>query len=757
MINRAVMLFAIWVGAAGLGTLALADSPIPRGYPKITSSRASPNTPDGVRAREAATSDAHDAACTAGDMAGCALLGNAYETGQGRLQNRPVAELLYREACQGSAARGCFQLGQLLRTADGPQDEADAARFFIRGCGLGSLAACEEQAADMAAGVLGDADPGAAEALRRANCLAGLAAACRTLGRSLIAAGRTPAERAEGGAMIDRMCRSGDSGACSDAISFWRAAEAGDGPQTRQYLALDCDAGAVFSCNSLARAELARGPEGRGTALAYFDAACALAAYQCDTPIALRSEPLLTARCEKGQMDEVGQAEACTKLGELLAKRTSVVFDQRRALALLAPACEAGTTAVCLRAGELLLSEWDAGNVYDPAAADLYLTRSCEAGSEDACIRLADELANGERLAPDPVRAAELYVPQCEAERDTACRFLADLAMNDPSAPLVAASAVYAPDLTPEETSAQAEQEQRDDEEAEARRCTNTAVIFRGVRYDDRLCTNVVRIRNGFTVKSGAAPWQALVWRPEKISRGRTALPEQRVLCGGAVIREGWILTAAHCLQDAEVGPVATSGHRIRLGVINPLLDQGFSYPILRVAKPDTYNRSNYAFDIALIQYDTRAGRRGQDAVHPITSIRLDPQPLAARPIVTGAPAFTFGWGRTEWEGGEKPDRLRAARLELLSIADCRKRTAFGAGYPLDSVVCAAGRNDEQACSGDSGGPLVTYADADKVPTLIGVVSAGVKCGTTGKPSRYTRVARVRDWITATLRQSGRR
>lgn len=58
---------------------------------------------------------------------------------------------------------------------------------------------------------------------------------------------------------------------------------------------------------------------------------------------------------------------------------------------------------------------------------------------------------------------------------------------------------------------------------------------------------------------------------------------------------------------------------------------------------------------------------------------------------------------------------------------------------------CAPDRS--QACDGDSGGPLITYGDERSIPTVIGVVSAGEKCGSTGVPSRYTRIAKVRDWI----------
>jgi hypothetical protein len=369
-------------------------------------------------------------------------------------------------------------------------------------------------------------------------------------------------------------------------------------------------------------------------------------------------------------------------------------------------------------------------------------------------------LARGERIAQDLPRAAVLYAPQCEGGRDMACGFLEEQAKADPASPLMLASKEFAPELTPEE---EAEEARRRAEDARpetpkerAQRCTTTNVKFEGRRYKDTICTTVVRIiGGGFRVRRGAAPWQALLWRPPLLNRQRL-VPEQRVLCGGAVIREGWILTAAHCLTDEKGLSILYGGHEVRLGLINPLSDEGYSYPIVRVEQHPDYDRTTFAFDIALVQYDTRAGKRGSEVL-PIARIRTDPKPIGSRPIKSGDPAYTYGWGRTELDGGEKPDVLRGARLSLRDPASCTAATRFGGrDVRRDSVLCAdqaKGQRGGQACYGDSGGPLITYADPDKVPTIIGVVSAGEKCGTTGTASRYVRVAHptVQAWLNRVL------
>jgi secreted trypsin-like serine protease len=84
--------------------------------------------------------------------------------------------------------------------------------------------------------------------------------------------------------------------------------------------------------------------------------------------------------------------------------------------------------------------------------------------------------------------------------------------------------------------------------------------------------------------------------------------------------------------------------------------------------------------------------------------------------------------------------------MELISENACTAVTKFRNALG-NAALCAGGKKREQTCFGDSGGPLVHYDDGGARPVLIGVVSAGKKCGATGRPSQYTRIAAVKDWI----------
>lgn len=758
---RRFLAILLSVGLA-VATPALAQSasgePIPRSYSESHFPRADPEKPADQFAREQAKADASAAACDRGDWTACADLGSAFERGEGRPQNRPVAELLYRKACFAADGEGCTRLGALLRYSEGESDRQLAAYFAERGCTLGSLAGCDTTAADLDIGILAPSDPKAADALRRSTCERGWAETCRTLAALLLAHERTLAEQNEGRALLDRQCRKGDARACDDAARHWEYLIAHDArEQMLAYQALGCDAGDAWACRARGRAELTsgRGPAERATALAYFDRACALLPHACGEAEQLREEPVLSQRCESGDGD------ACMTLAGLLESLGGPIEDRPRALALYETACNAGSHKFCFNAASLI--KWmsrGAGETPEPVRLERYLDRACTAGSDAACEALAMELANGTVLPQDTVRAAALYVPLCEAGDSDACEFVQAHAATDPSAPLMLANAAFQPELTPEEAEAEErarlEKDERERAEDRARRCTTTTVVFDGVAFTDTICEAVTRaIGRGFAAARGSAPWQALLWRPEVLGNDELTLSE-RVLCGGSVVREGWILTAAHCLTDEGGIPILTGGHRVRLGLNNPLSDDGFSYPILKVIPHPDYRRNVLAFDVALVQYDTKRGVRGNRAAIPPARIRIDPLPLNQRRVEALDRVVTYGWGVTKVNTGLIPDHLRGARLRLRDRAACTEATKFRDDKRRDSVLCAddnRGAEGGQACNGDSGGPLISYSVPDKVPTLIGVVSGGVECGTLGEPSRYIRVAhpRVQTWLRQNL------
>lgn len=711
-------------------------------------------------ARETAAADSAAALCETRDQAGCAALGRAFLRGEGRPQSRPLAVVLLSEACTAGIGAGCLTLGDFYGRLTYEASRREAAALLQRGCDLGTLDACARLAELVEEGVpsTDSPDPVAAATLRRAACDAGGAAACSAIFVKALAAATSPAEEDAALDGLDQLCREGAAPACDVLVGrFIRPGEPLDTPYLVGLADDACRAGGAAACTARGRLAFAAAegpPETRAVALALFDRACDLAREECDVPRAIRAVAVLVPACANGEQP------ACAALGERYSENWSPLYDAAAALRLLGTACEAGETDACgsavvtmIAASPPPLGEVDAGRVIRWSGI------ACDAGDANECAILGDRLLDGGIVPRDTEAGLALLGKACDTGDDKTCDRLAKLVLDNPAAPLPAADARIAPPMDEAEVQALKDalsaRMAAEKARAEAGRCTSTSVVWRGVTYEDQICAAQVRGLGYLPVKIGVAPWQALIWRPTKL--GPLMLtPADQVECGGAVISTGWILTAAHCLVDHidEVGNfrLETSGYRIRLGVHNPLADEGISYPILRTIAHPAFKRPSLAYDIGLIQYDPKAGRPAA-TVHPIARIKLDDKPLAQRKIAPLDPAYTFGWGWTAFEGASKPpNALRGAVLQLRDAETCAKITKL-TGDRRMSVLCAVGERGEQACFGDSGGPLITYGDPGKKPTVIGVVSAGIKCGTTDVPSRFTRLGHplVQAWLASHL------
>jgi TPR repeat protein len=683
---------------------------------------------------------AAEAACKAGVIAACTDLAVSYRWGEGVDTNRPFAEMLLRKSCDAADARACVVLAELVDTHSDPETRAEAPGLFAMACTLGVAAACEDSAA-------APADNSASlERRYRAACDTRGIPACRALAAMLMGESGRARDRDEGLTLLAGLCRSGDRQSCASARAHW-SGQAGESAalRVREFGERGCEAGDAMACVALGNAALGEGPAGRPAALAWFDKACALDPFACKSAGEVREEPALAARCATG--DQGG----CLGLGVILARTSTALRDEPRGAVLVVTACEAGAPGACHPAGELLIYG-NAAQDRDAALrqAGALLTRGCDAAEQAACEMLADQLASGNWLAQDTERATTLYLAQCDAGRGAACDWL--VAANHPAAPLPPAERLPPPLLTEEDVAEAARlagaERARAAKQRAIRQCSSHEVVWDGITYRDKICFLVLRAIGGFTVnRVELAPFQALLWRPATLGRQTIGY---RAACGGSVVATGWIITAAHCTYDLGVR-IEDHDYRIRLGVIRPDAPEGNSYPILKVIRHPDFNPKTYQFDIALVQYDPRRGTRG-DFAFGARRIAIDTRTLAQRPVVSGAPVFAFGWGRQSLNDPTPAKVLQGVKLQLEDAAACTGRTAYR-DWRRDSVLCAMGPKREQACKGDSGGPLVTYGDQRGVPVLIGVVSSGEKCSTTGVPSRYIRIGheRVQKWLADNL------
>jgi TPR repeat protein len=756
--------------APGFSDLPEPPAPLPIPYPYGNDDGPDPAPRDKlprIIAQQEAAAAAVQQACDGGDQAGCTALARAYLYGEGKPQSRKVAELLLRDGCTAGEAGACHELGKLLVSLRKLEAVYFGVEAFDRACQLGQLDACDEYASlieqDMWAGTR--VDPVAAAALREATCARGGAAACTTLATRQFEAENDPAARQAGKARLDALCSEGAVEACSVLITKrQQAAEWGapPDPELRELFDRGCRAGLADGCRQLGRAVFAESdgpPEGRSAAMALFRRACDLSDFQCDEEREIGMAPQLAAACTAGD-----QAQ-CAVLGQLYADSQGVLHHPLAALPLLGGACDAGIVSACRSAADVLLidkAEQVPLNADDFAAAMRWRLSACEAEPVD-CQILGSDLIEGVRLPADRTQGYALISRACEADHEPACDELRRLAEKDPDAPMPLAASSVRPPMTEEEEKAYyAEVFAERDVEEEAYRaqgCTTTTVTFRGTTYTETICNLQPRALGGFMARVGEAPWQALIWRPEKID-GMTLGPRDRVVCGGTLVATGWVLTAAHCLIDQPRGrggkryAIEKNPYRIRLGLMGLGEQEGNSYPILRVIRHWNYDPASLAFDIALIQYDPRKGQRGF-GTFGAERIAIDRKSVRDRPVVAGRPVYAYGWGVTSIDTSKAAERLQGVKLLLRSDEECARVSTFTQGLRQNSVVCAAGPQNQQACFGDSGGPLVLYGSRKENPVLFGVVSGGWQCGTTAdrKPSQYVRIGHdlVQRWLAENL------
>ncbi|XP_056133535.1 transmembrane protease serine 9 [Lampris incognitus] len=231
------------------------------------------------------------------------------------------------------------------------------------------------------------------------------------------------------------------------------------------------------------------------------------------------------------------------------------------------------------------------------------------------------------------------------------------------------------------------------------------------------------KIVGGVTARRGEWPWVGSL-QYQKLHR-----------CGGTLIHNKWLLTAAHCFK----GDPNPSGWSVSLGSVLRSGVGALVIPIQKVILHPAFNTTNMDHDVALLELAVPAPRS-----YTIQSVCL---PSPVHRFFKSAECYIMGWGSMR-EGGSLTNLLQKAAVNIIDQADCQQ--SYGSGL-TPSMMCAGYmEGGKDTCLGDSGGPLTCRHPSGQW-FVAGVTSWGHGCGRMGFPGVYTRVTAVREWTSMYL------
>ncbi|XP_062412372.1 granzyme B(G,H)-like [Sardina pilchardus] len=224
-----------------------------------------------------------------------------------------------------------------------------------------------------------------------------------------------------------------------------------------------------------------------------------------------------------------------------------------------------------------------------------------------------------------------------------------------------------------------------------------------------------VGIVNGTVAKKDSRPYMVSVQR------------NKNHICGGFLVSESFVMTAAHCITWGVDLTVVVGGHDITNQ------KSGTRIPVKYYHVNPGYIPETFQNDIAILQLAEGAKQ---------SNVKRISIPEKDKDIKGAEVCSVAGWGATKTNGGEN-NLLLEADVVIMKKEECKK---LWKKYFSEKMLCANGKAG--FCQGDSGGTLVCKNKA------VGVVSFNERqnCDKPKKPNVYTKISAYLPWIKSILK-----